>query len=64
MLRLGRNEIYARHGRRFLDEEIQSYFDSMPWYEGTIEPEDFKESVLNKYEKRNLQKIKLYESRQ
>lgn len=63
MLRLGRNEIYARHGRRFLDTEIQSYFDNMPWYEGTIEPEDFSESVLNKYEKKNLKKIKSYENR-
>lgn len=62
-LRLGRNEIYARHGRRFLDAELQYYFDNMPWYEGTIEPEDFKESVLNEYEKKNLKRITRYENR-
>lgn len=61
-LRLGRNEIYARYGRRFQDEELQQYFDSMPWYVGLIEPDEFDESVLNKYEKKNLKKIVKYEN--
>ena len=30
-LRRGRNEIYARHGRRFNDKGLQWYFDSKPW---------------------------------
>lgn len=61
-LRLGRNEIYARYGRKFQDAELQKYFDSMSWYTGFIEPEDFDESVLNKYEKKNLKIIKKYEN--
>lgn len=61
-LRLGRNEIYARYGRKFQDAELQEYFDSMSWYTGFIEPEDFDESVLNKYEKKNLKIIKKYEN--
>lgn len=61
ILCLARNEIYARHGRRFNDEAIQEYFNSMPWYEGTVEPEDFDDGVFNQYEKANLEKILMYE---
>ncbi|GAA6293175.1 hypothetical protein F220043C3_16090 [Enterocloster asparagiformis] len=53
-LRLAKNEIYARHGRRFKDSELQAYFDSQPWYNGTIEPEAFDEGVLNEIEKDNI----------
>lgn len=60
-LRIARNEIYARRGRCFSDEELQEYFESTSWYEGTIAPEDFDESVFNKYEKKNLKKIKRFE---
>lgn len=56
-LRLARNEFYARHGRKFNDKELQAYFDAQPWYIGMIEPEDFDESVLNKYEKKNIKKL-------
>lgn len=31
-LYIGRNEIYARHGRQFKDRELQTYFNSCPWY--------------------------------
>ena len=51
--KLARNEIYARHGRKFKDEALQSYFDSCEWYEGTIEPDDFEESMLNEIEVEN-----------
>ena len=56
-LRIAKNEIYARHGRRFKDESLQSYFDSKSWYNGTIEPDDFDEGVLNKYERANIESI-------
>ena len=59
--KLARNEIYARHGRRFNDESIQEYFDQCSWYEGTTAPEDFSEDVLNDYEITNLQTISNYE---
>ncbi len=55
--RIARNEIYARHGRRFNDKQLQDYFDACSWYEGTISPEDFSEDILNEVEKANLQII-------
>ena len=61
-LRRGRNEIYARHGRRFNDKSLQWYFDSRPWYHGTISPGAFKESVLNDWEKENISRIQQAEN--
>lgn len=60
-IRLARNEIYARHGRRFQSEDLQSYFDSKPWYKGTIDSDSFDESVLNEYEKTNARFMLEYE---
>lgn len=60
--RLARNELYARHGRRFDDENLQAHFDSCEWYQGTIAPSDFDESVLNEYELANRDLIVQYES--
>ena len=51
---LARNEIYARHGRLFDSQEVQDYFNRCTWYNGTISPEDFDESVLNSYERANV----------
>ena len=60
-LRLARNEIYARRGRRFRDQQLQSYFDARSWYHGTIAPEAFRESMLNDYERANAYFIADYE---
>ena len=60
-LRIARNEIYARHGRRFAAADLQQYFDAKSWYRGTISPEAFQESVLNEFEKYNTQLILQYE---
>lgn len=57
-LRLARNEIFARHGRMFDDQELQDYFNSKSWYRGTIRPEDFSESMLSETEKANIETIK------
>ena len=59
--RLARNEIYARHGRRFKDPVLQRYFDSLSWYNGTIEPSDFNDNVFNSYERANCILIIDYE---
>ena len=59
--RLARNEIYARHGRRFSDPALQRYFDSLSWYNGTIEPSDFNDNVFNSYERANCILIIDYE---
>lgn len=52
-----KNEIYARHGRRFKSKELQDYFDSTSWYVGKYSPEDFdqnySERMLNDFEKKN-----------
>lgn len=61
-LRIARNELYARHGRRFTSGDLQEYFDSCSWYRGTIMPEDFdEERIFNKYEKANRNLIKIME---
>ena len=59
--RLARNEIYARHGRRFKDPALQRYFDSLRWYDGTIEADAFNDSVFNSYERANCSLIIDYE---
>ena len=59
--RLARNEIYARHGRRFVDAGLQRYFDSCSWYSGTVDPADFSDSVFNEYERANSRLIVEYE---
>ena len=58
---LARNEIYARHGRIFVNQAISEYFKSRTWYNGTIEPDKFSESVFNDYERANIQFILQYE---
>lgn len=50
-----KNEIYARHGRKFLSTELQEYFNDKSWYQGTVEAEKFSPSVFNKYESDNVQ---------
>lgn len=55
VLWIGRNEIYARHGRQFDNWYLQQYFNRCTWYEGKIPPGEFKEDVLNQIEKENLQ---------
>lgn len=64
-LRLARNEIYARYGRKFKDTALQDYFDSKPWYQGTEEPAAFdarQDAVLSKTEIANLDFIKAHEN--
>lgn len=60
-LLLGRNEIFARHGRMFDMQELADYFNSQPWYSGTIPADQFDSSVLNDYERTNADLIKRIE---
>ena len=53
-LQMAINEIYARHGRKFLTESIQEYFDSKSWYRGTTEASDFDPSSLSLTENENI----------
>lgn len=59
--KLARNEIYARHGRKFKDEALQEHFNSCDWYEGTIDPDDFQEEDLTEIEIANKDLIVEYE---
>ena len=62
-LRIARNEIYARHGRKFSDKKLQEHFNKMEWYFGTIDPGDFDDSSLSKIELYNLDLISEYEKK-
>lgn len=53
-LKVTRNEIYARHGRIFNDQELQSYFEKQNWYVAQIAANDFDESCLNEVERDNI----------
>jgi hypothetical protein len=53
-LTLMRNEIYARHGRKFRRADLQSHFDAQTWYEPQYEPEDFPSSLLTPTQRYNV----------
>ncbi|MEE1373124.1 MAG: YARHG domain-containing protein [Parolsenella sp.] len=58
-----RNEIFARHGRGFRNPELQSYFNSKPWYtRNPIDPDTFDSTVtLSATEQQNADAIKAIE---
>lgn len=62
-LRLARNEIYARYGYTFEDEELQKYFLNKSWYEedSSINKDTWSDDSLNEYEKANRDLIVSYE---
>ena len=53
-LRRGINEIYAKRGRKFINDGQRVYFEGKSWYKGRIEAGDFEEDYLNEYEKNNV----------
>lgn len=56
-LRIAINEIFARHGRKFKSEELQTYFESKSWYKPRYEADEFdqkQKSLLNEVEKENI----------
>ncbi|NLG03889.1 MAG: YARHG domain-containing protein [Clostridia bacterium] len=55
-LRIGRNEIYARHGKTFKDITLQDYFNACSWYE-PVGP-DIGDKDLSETEKKNVELIK------
>lgn len=53
-LYLARNEIFARHGREFKNQDLCDYFGSKSWYFPQYSPEEFDSmNLLNAYEKKN-----------
>ena len=56
-IRLGINEIYARHGRAFQTEDLNAYFSSKSWYTPMYSADEFaamEDAVFNEYEKANI----------
>ncbi len=56
-IRLGLNEVYARHGRMFNDKTLQAYFNNKSWYVPVYTPDEFsaiENNVFNEYEKANV----------
>ena len=65
-LELAKNEIYARHGRKFVTDYIAEYFNGKSWYNGTIDGDTFdaqQSSIFNEYELANIQKIAEWEEK-
>jgi len=58
-----RNEIYARHGRIFDDQELQSYFGNQSWYEPKYKADNFSNNLLSPIEKQNAAYILQYQNR-
>ena len=57
-LNYAKNEIYARHGRKFDSPELNNYFQSKSWYNGTIDPDDFSDDMLSEVERKNVKLLK------
>ena len=62
-LYVARNEIYARHGRGFNNEDLKNYFESKSWYQQRYTPAEFESmaSSLNDYERKNAELIRSIE---
>ena len=54
-IRIAKNEIYARHGYIFKDENLKNYFMGQLWYIPSVKAEEFDDSVFSDIEKRNLE---------
>jgi len=53
---IAKNEIYARHGYPFQNEELRQYFSGCRWYRrGEFSPEEFRESGFSDIERDNLE---------
>jgi hypothetical protein len=57
-LRLARNEIFARRGRRFVDPALRAHFQQFDWYQPTST-----EVALNRIEVTNVEAIRRAEAR-
>lgn len=66
-VQLARNEIFARHGRKFNTDWIREYFEGRSWYVPEYEPDYFDNNLVNTefndYEKENIKFIRAYEEK-
>jgi serine/threonine-protein kinase len=56
-----RNSILARRGRRFVDSELQKYFNNQPWYHPNSSPKELLTNLLSPLERQNISNILQYE---
>ena len=54
VIHIAKNEIYARHGYSFKDQDIYNYFMGQVWYSPSIMPKDFTEDIFTETEVKNL----------
>ena len=62
---IAKNEIYAREGRIFSNQDLANYFESKSWYRGYITPEQWESSggddyYLNSVERKNAHMMAKY----
>lgn len=62
IIHLAKNEIYARHGYRFQDADLSNYFMGCVWYLPAEAGGVFDDSVLNAYERQNLEMLAALDS--
>lgn len=56
-----RKEVYARHGMRFKNADLQSYFERHPWYQPRYTPDNFPHSLVTETQLSNIQFMRYYE---
>ena len=63
VLKMAKNEIFARHGYIFKSKEIKEYFQKTSWYKEKVEADNFNsDKVFNDFEKKNVELIKKVEN--
>ena len=60
-IRLMVNEIYARNGYIFNNQEYAEYFSQFSWYHPSVPASEFSEDMLNDVERQNINMISSYE---
>ena len=60
-IRLMVNEIYARNGYTFNNQEYAEYFSQFSWYHPSVPAGQFSEDMLNDIERQNINMISNYE---
>ena len=56
-LRYAINELYARNGYIFKNEELGQFYSKYDWYKGTVKADDFSGELFNSVEKENLESL-------
>lgn len=58
IIHLAKNEIYAKHGYVFKNDDLNNYFMGCAWYQPMDSNEQLTDLVFNDYEKSNLELLK------